>query len=396
MSGQRKIPTVGENFTINEVQRMANVAAAGDDRALEIMATPGSTQKKIHPLSEETPTLNPRLLIVGHDTDAGVPNGSVRLRPAHFVAGVANGPYDIGLGAKQKVNLDSPQFAANTGGAARTDLLYATISYSAITTVTKKQKPPSGGVPLAQPLPVAADTVVTLGIVAGVPAANPQASLPADPAVDPVYGGTYNFALAAVAIPAGYVAGAPINQASIAPLWNGGWIQPQRIQAVKPVSFYSGSAAEKPISAFPNGFRSGSARGYFFHLRMFANTSGLLLDNSLDWRRRIVWGNICYLGSGALSQLEMQAGQLGAQFGSTVQPGGAFLGFSGNGGAVGGTNGFAQYTYGGAQGQGLVLQVNAADGSLCLSNTIGTVLNGNNGDLIACVLFALDQDIPGM
>jgi hypothetical protein len=401
MSGQRKIPNVGENFTFNEVQRIANVAAAGDDRALEILATPGSTQKKIMPLLEETATLNPRLLVVGHDTDAGAPNGSVRLRPAHFVAGVANGPYDVGLGAKQKANLDSPQFAANSAGVPRTDLLYATISYGATTTVTKRQKPPTGGAPLAQPLIVAADPAVTLSIIPGVAASNPLVSLPADPAVDAIFGGTYNFALAAVSIPAGYVAGSPINQASITPLWNGGWIPPHRVRGLRVPNWGGANPPERPSSQMSERFSSYIE--FIIPWKLLPNTpqSGVVVDTSIDWRHRMVWGYGAWTGLSATAYpLETLAGagrptSVGALDTTTY----GLLGPSPSGDGVpsGGGSGVVIGTilYGGAHFNASAQLIVDSNGHLLVGAGSGPG-DKTNGDMIVFVVRASDQIINGM
>jgi len=388
MSNSDRVLNVGASARASDVQAIADVAALADDRALEILVTPGATPKKVIPLSEETASLNPRLLVVGQDIDGGVANAKVRVRPCFYDAGVSGAPYTIGLSTSSKANQDSPAFGNNSSGSTRYDLLYATISYGTPTTVSVRQKPTAGTAPVSALLTVQNDMLITLGIVPNVASGNPLASLPADSGSGKA--AVYNFGLAMVAIANGFSGGA-INQASITPLWNGGWIQRQRIQNNLTASLYAGAANEKPTTPVTDRF--GAFRKMFAHMKVLSTTptssaSGVIVDNSIDWRRRLILAFITYMGSagtsGANASLETaNALNLAGANPTTIQKV-----FSGAGSAATLFN----ISYSGG----------AVNFSVDTSGVIrlfksGTVpADGTNGDLVSIDLFYSDQFTAGM
>jgi hypothetical protein len=327
------------------------------DRALEVLVTPGAIQKKCIPLSEESSTLNPRLLIVGKDTDAGLANGKVRLRPVSFEAGVLGDVNSIALSALQKTNLDSPTIANNSSGSTRTDLLYAAVS--------------PGLTPLTR--------LVALGVVQGVASGTPLASLPADS------GSTYNFGLAALSIPNGFAGGA-INQSVIKPLWSSGWVQQQRVRGQRPASLYGGSATEKPANNLSD--RIGSDVRVFAHFKYLTTTgtafsTGFTIDSNYDWRNRFVSGFIAYLGSASQVPLEGTAPQIVPTASATIAC--AYTG------ATPPTNGiFASLSY---NTNGAVINLGVdGNGNLRGFQSAGkSPIDAANGDLIVIMLHATDR-----
>lgn len=374
MSSTKRIANVGQSVRADDFSGAANAAAAADDRALEILCTPGSVQKKIEPLSEETAALNPRLLVVGKDTDAAIANGVVRLRPCYLAAGVSGDPNKIGLAAKRGTNLDSAVFGNNSSGSTRFDLLYATISYGTLTQETVRQKPLTGGAPVSTLLTTQADMLVTLSIVPAVASGNPLASLPAD-AVD---GSSYNFGLAMVSVANGF-SSAAINQSSITPLWSGGWVQGHRVRGYRPMSNYVNGGTEKSTTASLMSERNGSFQRFFLDFRSktsFPTASpGVVLDNSIDWRTRLLLVQALYY-TGALFAVTAAGG------GILQLPTTSWI-FTGPGNA--GTT-FAVWN------SGQIINLNVDTSGVLRAWRAGTApADGTNGDFVALVIDVLDQ-----
>ena len=403
MSSTKRVITVGASARRSDVQKISDTAAAADDRAVEVSFTPGAALKRVMPLTEESATVNPRFLVVGKDTDATLAVGKVRVRPAHFSAG--SDAFSIALAKAQKLALDSAVFASN-GGATRTDLLYATVSMTASLTEAVRVKPAGGGDPASQNLTTQQDPVVTLNIVAGVSAVTPLASLPADDTVN----GVYNFGLAAVSIPNGFAGITAINQAAITPLWSSGWTQPHRVRGHRPMSLYYGVAAEKPASSvLSNGVqgaeRWGSDVRFVAHLRNLPTTgttlaTGVLLDNSIDWRNRIVWGFCSYTQLAGNTVLENAAATqivsppvtlTGANPVNVPDTGILPPAWSGPGAAFGLQT--AKYSDGAGTVATIAFGVDTS-GNLRMFR-IGSPLTATNGDLLLVVIHASDRLLAG-
>lgn len=399
MSFNNRIANVGASARASDFQATSDYASTADDRALEITVTPGAAQKKIVPLSEESATVNPRLLVVGKDTDATLANGKVRVRPAHFVAGVLGDPNTIGLGGKATVE-DSPTFANNSSGSTRTDLLYATLSYGASITQSVRQKPTAGGAPVSATLNIENQITVTLGIIPGVASGSPLASLPADSGSGKL--AVYNFGLAAVSIANGFSGGA-INQASIAQLWSGGWVQPQRVRGPRPMSIYYGAANERAvgdISTMVQGAeRAGSDIRFFAHFKNLPTTiaggTGVFLDTTIDWRNRPFWGILGYAGSAA--NLPLAGSSMSSFVGSANNNPGAISGttFFGFGSPAGNIPGVLLYTSAAASSQ-IRLGVDSASGGLFFfRDPAHAPIDSTNGDVLFLWINAMDRFVAG-
>lgn len=290
MSTNKKIWTDGEALTTTELQRSASIGAGGDDRAWEGLFTPGSVQKKIVPLLEESTSINPRLLAV-----PGVGSGSVKLQPCLLIAGGSGLPNHINLSAKLESSLDSALFGANSSGSTRYDLLYATIAYATSVTGSRKVKDVTTGSVSTQSLVLEKVCAPTLTILPNVGNVTPTATMPAD-AVD---GSSYNFPVALVAVPNGYASASAITQAMITALWSGAWVAPPRLKSVRPASIFYGAATEKVPSALANGTpgaeRWGGENRFFGMATVYPSTSatpatGTIVDATIDWRNRFIYG----------------------------------------------------------------------------------------------------------
>lgn len=383
MASSKRIINVGASARASDVQKVSDVAAAADDRATEILCTPGINLKTIKPLSEESATVNPRLLVVGQDTDGTVPNGKVRVRPAHFQA--ASDAYTIALSAALKANSDSPTIGNNSSGSTRTDLLYAVISYGTTTTETVRQKPTSGSTPVSVSLTTQKDMLVTIAVVAGVASGNPLASLPADDTVN----GVYNFGLAALAIPNGFTGGA-INQSVITQLWTGGWVRSHRVHGLRiPSMFTTGSPPnEKPATPFSD--RWGGLYRMVFPIKHLTTTgaagsTGAIIDGptsgGIDWRNRAIWGQGYYIGS-AVTTLENAVTAVSGG-NPAAAPQTLYLSGAGSNGAPHGP----ELSYNG----GTSIVELAVDTTGNLRMTGGVPIDATNGDLILWIVEFTDR-----
>jgi hypothetical protein len=395
MSSRKRIMNVGAAARASDAQAIANVAAGADDRALEVICTPGPDPKGIIPLSSESATVDPRALVVGQDTDATVPSGKVRVRPAHFIAGgspdgITLDPNLIGMSCKLDVATDIA-VASNGGGSARADLLYAVLSYGTSTSESVRQKPSGGAAPLTVLLATEKQPTVVLGIVTGVSLSSPAASLPADDLVN----GVYNFALAALLVPSGY-SGAAFNQSAIAPLWVRGWVHQHRVHGFKPMSLYADVISERPLGTLPSG-RWGSLRKFFGHLRLlsttplFGNNAGTIVDRSIDWRHRILWIDVAYLGSAAVA-LEAATIQSAASPQASPPTAGRYCFTTGPGGGTSGTQPSLMY----GSGSGVAFNVDTSGALRICRIGLGVPLDTANGDSITIAIEATDQFIAGV
>jgi hypothetical protein len=432
MGGLRGIWNDGAVLATPDLQRQSDGAAQADDLALQVLVTPGTTQKKILPLSEETATVNPRVLLTPSGTA-----GAVQLNSCTLVAGVPSVPSGIALSGTLLAALSSPLIASNSSGANRYDLIYISVTR---TVPTNFSSPPSfiaylspgpgvnTSASLNQPRKIksvvdgsistqatnvgdvlTATIAVNQGFLTGATpptTAQINAALPADVATG--YGsayGTFYFAIGYVTVANGFTAGSAIAQSSITQTWNGGFIQPHRVKGVRPVSMYYGSAAEKPISpALTSGTqgaeRFGSDQRFIIHWKSLATTgntvpTGSVVDNSIDWRFRLVWGFMAYLGSASQLPLETH-GTFIRSFGWGVGTSPniqitdqAQIGpsWTGSGPAAIVTMGYNQTT---ATSASLAV---ISNGNLVVVRT-GTVVDAVNGDLMVAVLYTTDQLIP--
>jgi hypothetical protein len=389
MSTNQKTWTDGEAITTTESNRVARIAATMDDRAWEGLLTPGSIQKRIVPLSEEALTVFSRTLLV-----PGVTAGSVKLQPALLLAGGIALPNRINMAAKLEAALDSATFASNSSGSTRYDLVYATISYAVSATGSRKVKDIVTAQVTTQVLNLEKATQVVLTVLPNVGNVTPTATMPADPGD----GSSYNFPLCLVTLVNGYTGGTVITQSQIAQLWFGGFIQPQRVRGMRPMSIYAGAGGEKPAGALPAQERWGSDVRFFGHFKLVTATPnstppGDIIDNSIDWRGRLIQLQILYMG-GALSVGPLDT--YGSNVTVTANLSAGYAQSSNfattlNFANVGGGHAIIALTY--ATGSVLTVYVHT-DGTLRVYRS--TLQDGTNGDLFMMVASATDQFKTGM
>lgn len=385
MATRTKNWTDGEALTTIELQRSASIGAQADDAALAALLTPGSAQKRIVPLSEETASVNPRLLAIPSPT-----TGAVRVQPALFVAGGVALPNNIAASCRQETALDTALIASN-GGATRYDLVYATLRFATSVTGSRKVKDVGTGVVSTKTPPLEVAPQVTMTVLPNVGNVTPLATMPADStdstlsAYQPY--GVYNFPIALITVANGYTAGSAIAQSTIAPLWVGGWVQPHRVRGLRVMSINAGAAAEKASVSLTD--RLGALQQFMTPFKFLPSTStspsgGPVLDASIDWRRRIIWGTCAWLNSATQAPLEGNVTMLptqGSGYG-VIQPM-----YTGDGGSFG-----ALVYNSGATTVGLT--IDASSGNLRLYRT-GNPSDNTNGDLMLLTLSASDRLVVG-
>lgn len=394
MSRSNRIANVGASARASDVQKISDVAALADDAAMEYILTPGSVQKRILAMLIESQSVPGRLLVVGKDTDGTVPNAQVGVLASHFLAGVSGDTQSIGLGSKLNAKAFSPSFANNSSGSTRYDLLYAAISYGNPTTAAVRQKPTAGSSPQTVTLTIQNDMVVTIGIIANVASGNPLASLPADTGSGKA--AVYNFGLAMVAIANGFAGGA-VNQSTITPLWGSALIGHHRVRGYKPMSLYYGGASEKPggsmQSQVQGAERWGVQQKFFAHLKFLTTTpdiasnAGTIIDSSIDWRHRILFIDIAYLGSAATA-IESQTNPVTAYPTTSPVTCGRFV-YAPNGGGFS-SGSLPQLGY--VASGGIIIQVDTSGNlRICRNSGHAAPIDAANGDLIAITVEATDQ-----
>jgi hypothetical protein len=277
LSSSEKLWSDGEAHTTVEHQRVARIAAQADDRALEALLTPHGIQKRILPLSEETPSVNPRLLIVPSPS-----TGAVRMRPARLLASGA-GPFRLSMSATVEAPIDSPLVGANATGQTRFDLVYASMAYAISAQGTRKVKDVSSGIISPQVLPLERAPRVALAIIPGISTANPLGALPAD-APD---GTAFNFPVALVTVPTGHVAGQPIPQAQITQQWPGGAVDFHRVRVYRPGSIFGSGINESQANPGLSD-RWGFGHRVVVAFRHMLGTTQFTVDDKINWARRAI------------------------------------------------------------------------------------------------------------
>jgi hypothetical protein len=418
MSSTRNIWNDGQGLATPDLQRSADAAAAADDRVFEVLTSPGSVQKKILPLSEETATLNPRLLAVpstGALSPVGT-NGAVRVMPCCLVAGSPTSTQQIALSANLQAPLDTAAITSNSSGGIRYDLVYATVNRAVSVTGTRKIKSATDGSLSSQTVNLADAPAVTLGVNVGFltgatapTAIQINAALPSDTAPSSSTFGSFSFPIAYVTVANGYTSGTTLFQDSsggttyITQCWSGGFVPGQRVRGPRPMSLYYGAANEKPSSSVltkgtQNGERWGSqAAQYFVHFKLLntsgiSMTAGITLDNTIDWRNRFVWGVVGYTSMSGNVVLESAAANSQATPGyvvsSSVYGSGTFNMFWSGAGSA---SGLIQPSYIDSAGPtkhvfGLGV---FTDGSL-RAYKVDAPIDTVNGDLVVLVVYATD------
>lgn len=426
MSSTRPIWNDGQGLATPDLQRVADGVGAADDRVHEVLFTPGAVSKKIVPLQEETATVNPRLLATQSSislTPTGV-NGAVRVMPCQLIAGSPTSAQAIALAANLQAPLDTPAITSNSSGSIRYDLVYATVTRSVTVTGTRKIKSATDGTLSSQTVNLADAASVTLGVNVGFltgatapTTAQINAALPADTSPSSSTFGSFSFPIGYVTVANGYSSGTLIGQDSsggstyITQCWPGGFVQGQRVRAMKPASLFYGAANEKfsgtvLAKGVQNAERFGSmSTPIFFLMKLLTSTptaagSAVVIDNTIDWRNRFVWGVYSYTNLSGNITLEstvitpasatlMSGGVTGSTANIVYNTGDINPFWTGSGSNAGPA---AQAYYSDTAGStahsfGLVFKT---DGTLAVIR-VGSPVDGTNGDLIAMVLYCTDQ-----
>lgn len=419
MSNIRPIWNDGQGLATPDLQRIADAAGAADDRVHEVLLTPGSVLKRILPLSEETPTLNPRLLAIPSTNALSPPgtNGAVRVLPCQLVAG--SSAQVIALAANLQSSLDTAAITSNSSGVIRYDLIYATVNRAVTTTGTRKIKSATDGTLSSQTVNLADAASVTLGVnigfLTGATAptqAQINSALPADTSPSSSTFGSFSFPIAYVTVANGYSSGTTLFQDSsggstyLTQCWPGAFVPGARVRGLKPASVFYGAANEKfsgtvLTKGVQNGERWGSATTpMFFMFRLLTSTptaaaSAVVIDSSIDWRNRFIWGTYGAMsnlsGNITIESTAASPPRASAVSGSTVNNSGLIpIGWSGAGSNAGPV--FAGLTY--VDGVPNVIGFNVmikTDGTLAVYRDPAARVDGTNGDLITMVLYATDQ-----
>ena len=306
MSGiQGQFPP-GLGVVDEDLQRIADVAAAGEDRALSLLGAPGGADgatriKRVIPLHDElrapmsvggTPLPqwnNPRVLCSAaayHGGAAGIVRTlpfAAEIVPVSTVPAAQLAPFIARLDAFADVG----PFGTTAGG--RVDTIYATVTREVPTLGLRDRriKNPTTGAVATASTTVYRQPVVTLHIAVGTEASFTPGAVPAD-GVE-----SYNVKLAEVWLPAGYTSGGNLYDGSggfIRQKWERGGIRNSAIAHVR-----SGQGMDYTGGADGGvGVEVGnSSRGCEYHVvrsifRHTAVTARITLDRGIDWRNRLV------------------------------------------------------------------------------------------------------------
>jgi hypothetical protein len=382
LSGKRNIPNDGQALTTPDVQRIGDGAAAMDDRVYENLLTPPALgAKTITPIGLESPTYNPRLACV-----PGVANGTVQLQPCLMQVGSPSIALNVCLAKTLQAALATALFGANASGVTRYDLVYATVQRTVDLTGPRVIKSPTDGSESSPTVNLEDAPAVTLTILPNVGNVTPLATMPADNngGANGEAFGSFNFPIALVALPNGYASAGAITQAMITQMWTGGWIHAHRMRGSRIPSLFSGAAAEKPSTPLTD--RWGTVARAVFPVKLLAATGntivgGVVLDNSIDWRKRLIWGSVFYLGS-ALTPIESVTAPSPLVAGTPFQP---F--YSGSGTNVGAGTVSMVYN-GGATTVGFAVD---AAGNLKMVRAAGNPIDAANGDILVVIFEYSDQ-----
>jgi len=296
MSGVTGLFTGGQGAVADDVQRVATVAAAGDDRLYSVLATPGAASKGVVPLEEESTTVNPRLLVY---PATGGDQGRLNVRRCHLVAAVQDGlGQSVDLGVTTATTMLSALVGANASGNPRIDRLYVTINRAVPGAAVQQRrfKSTSASAVTTNATNIYNEPTATLAILAGTPAGSPVAPvLPTDS------GTAWVIQLAQIYVANGYASGGPIGADAgagvttyVAQEWPNGQIPRPRSEGLKAASIFT-AALNESVALSTLGLsrftaRNGADVQLFAGFRHRSTTTSFTLDNSINWRRRLIWG----------------------------------------------------------------------------------------------------------
>lgn len=306
MSGiQGQFPP-GLGVVDEDLQRVADVAMAGEDRALSLLAAPGGADgalriKRVIPLHDELRTPmsvsgtpdplwnNPRVLCSEASYHGG-PVGKVRVLPCAFeVVPVSTVPSAqlAPFIARLDTAADTAVFGSSPAG--RVDTVYAIVTWEVPTLGQRDRriKNPTTGAVATASTTVYRQPVVTLAIAVGTEASFTPGAVPAD-GVE-----SYNVKLAEVWLTAGYVSGGGLYDGGggfIRQKWERAAIRPSAVALVRSGQGqdYTGGAdggVGVEIGNSSRGCEYSIVRSIFRHT---AVTARITLDRGIDWRNRLV------------------------------------------------------------------------------------------------------------
>lgn len=243
MSGARGVWTDGQAVTTDDLQRMADAGAAGDDRAQIPLAfhpeasdfTDDTTDPytglpyafgggvQRHPTTGETlyPSGGTRRYAMCLRDDLGTQElltlsssstGNLSVKIAAFYIQQPTAPVVIATRTTESGTL---VFASNATGDPRRDHVYARVYRDATVEATRVVKSPTTGVVSSQTLTVETQWLVEYGVVQGTPGVSPALeTLPADGT------NSYYVSLADVTVPNGYTTGGSVSRTNVIPTWS--------------------------------------------------------------------------------------------------------------------------------------------------------------------------------
>jgi hypothetical protein len=289
----------GIGLVTQDIQRIADAAAGADDAALQGLFAPGAANgstrvKRVVPLLGETRTSSDprsvRTLLWESAT------GRVQLLPCMVqVFGVTTAAVAQALDLSVYVTtaLTSAAFASSAAG--RVDVLYAVV-----TRVTpsggvrnRRMKDTSSGAVSVAPQNVYSVAQVSLAVATGTEGSSTPATVPADGA------GSYNVALARVALPAGYTSGDALFSGGgsyVTQVWSRAALRTDMTRYIRPgVQAYEANADAGATSsggsrliAMNASDRYASVQRIRAVFRQSAAVARVVLDSSINWTNRIV------------------------------------------------------------------------------------------------------------
>jgi hypothetical protein len=327
----------GQEFDIAAANMLGQVSGLADDRVLaEILRlTPfdgANTYKTILPYgSLPIEGAGPATPNNGTVQPSGSANGSILVQPFRAVVGsrvaAATNALQNWRDIRSSVFVgpnalaQTIALAPNASGQPRWDLVYATLTVDVPSLgTTKRIKPPSGSAVNVTTVTTALLNPVVVSVLAGAPGA-----VPAIPALPLDGSRSYNIAIAAVRVPAGFGAGSTVVTADIrdqvaiaslqSPTLGAPRIRPATgntdqkgtygpTNAAGPGYWNPATSGQRPGVFMPPGMMGGDQVLVAVDVTDPANPShhaGDVVDDSIDWRNRITKVYAAIGGNGVVS-----------------------------------------------------------------------------------------------
>jgi hypothetical protein len=312
MGIKKKVFNDGEIATKDEMQRLADNTAEADGAALDAMLAAIGTAhvgggvpiKGLTPLVNEDQAFaaswETRKLV----TVAALTTSACSVKPllASCLEYASGSDYAarMQLSGRSVRPTDSPLFASNASGSSRTDLVYAVLQRSVSATGSRRVKAVDGSIS-TQTFDLETQPAVTFAIALGIAGVSPGV-LPADSLT------AFNFPLAYVVIPNGFVSGVTnVIATNITQAWSRVWVPPERLLTARPGSLHAtagGTLGKASTPLLDQGQRGSMSRwGAVQRVATVVKHAGasavaIVIDDTIDWRNRVVRARIL-LGSNA-------------------------------------------------------------------------------------------------